>query len=161
MTLLDDADLIAAEYVLGSLEAGERAAVEERAAGDLAFAATIAVWERRLGPLNELIAPQKVPDGIWPKIAERLKDAPQEPRVRKQGFVELVAELSKSRGVDVAEKLMRDVKRWRLAAIAASLLAVLFAAWLGVSSFRTSDAAQLIGVRPATAAQDTSPTKTD
>lgn len=153
MTLRDDADLIAAEYVLGSLDAGERTAVEERAASDLAFAATIAVWERRLGPLNELIAPQKVPEGIWPKISERLKDAPQEPRVRKQGFVELVAELSKSRGVDVAEKLMRDVKRWRMAAIAASVLAVLFAAWLGVSSFRTSDAARLIGVNPATATE--------
>lgn len=161
MTLLDDADLIAAEYVLGSLESGERSAVEQRAVSDLAFAATVVVWEQRLGPLNELIAPQNAPEGIWPKIADRLKDTPQQERVRPKGFVELVAELSKSRGVDVAEKLMRDVKRWRLAAIAASVLAVLFAAWLGVSSFRTSDGAQLIGINSATAQQKEAPVKTD
>lgn len=151
ISLQDDPDLLAGEYVLGSLSIDDREAVEERARSDFAFAASIAVWERRLGPLNELIAPHTPPDGIWQKISSRIDETPQITRQRKVGFVDVVEMLSRSRGVDVAEKMMRDVKRWRMAAIAASLVAVLLAGYLGASSLGMN--AGLFGVNKATAAQ--------
>jgi anti-sigma-K factor RskA len=151
MTLQDDPDLLAAEYVLGSLSIADREEVELRARSDFAFAAAIAVWERRLGPLNELIAPQTPPDGIWQKVSSRIDDVPQITRERKAGFVDVVEMLSRSRGVDVAEKMMRDVKRWRMAAIAASLVAVLLAGYVGASTMGANFG--MFGVTKATAAK--------
>jgi anti-sigma-K factor RskA len=151
ITLQDDPDLLAAEYVLGSLSIEEREEVELRARADFAFAAAIAVWERRLGPLNQLIAPQTPPDGVWQKISARIDDVPQITRERKAGFVDVVEMLSRSRGVDVAEKMMRDVKRWRMAAIAASLVAVLLAGYVGASAVGANFG--LFSVSSATAAQ--------
>jgi anti-sigma-K factor RskA len=151
ITLQDDPDLLAAEYVLGSLSSEEREEVEHRVRVDFAFAAAIAVWERRLGPLNQLIAPQTPPDGVWQKISARIDDVPQITRERKVGFVDVVEMLSRSRGVDVAEKMMRDVKRWRMAAIAASLVAVLLAGYLGASAVGANFG--LFSVSSATAAQ--------
>jgi len=150
ITLQDDTDLMAGEYVLGSLSIAEREQTELRAQSDFAFAASIAVWERRLRPLNQLIAPQTPPDGIWQKISARIDDTPQAARERKIGFIDVVEMLSRSRGVDVAEKLMRDVKRWRMAAIAASLVAVLLAGYVGASSVSNLSP---FGVTKATAAQ--------
>jgi anti-sigma-K factor RskA len=151
ITLQDDPDLLAGEYVLGSLSIDDREEVELRARTDFAFCAAIAAWERRLGPLNELIAPQTPPDGIWQKISSRIDETPQITRQRKIGFVDVVEMLSRSRGVDVAEKMMRDLKRWRMAAIAASLVAALLAGYVGASSVNGS--LNPFGVTNATAAQ--------
>src|SRR5262249_34094013 len=52
----DDQELLAAEYVLGTLDAEERARAAALAAMDLGFAATVRAWERRLGELNVLVA---------------------------------------------------------------------------------------------------------
>ncbi len=150
ITLQDDPDLLAGEYVLGSLSIDDREEVEFRAGSDFAFSASIAAWERRLGPLNELIAPQTPPDGIWQKISSRIDETPQITRQRKIGFVDVVEMLSRSRGVDVAEKMMRDLKRWRMAAIVASAVAVALAGYVGVSSV---NAINPFGMTKATAAQ--------
>lgn len=133
-TLRGDANLLAGEYVLGSLSILERRTVEMRAKEDLAFAATIVSWERRLGPLTELITSQIPPDGLWEKIAARLDDELQAPRKRRTGFLEVAELLSNDWGRDAADKLLRDAKRWRGVAIAASLIAGLMAAYAGVSA---------------------------
>jgi len=44
--------MLAAEYVLGVLNAADRAAAEARSAADPAFAAAIDSWQARLAPLN-------------------------------------------------------------------------------------------------------------
>ena len=67
----DDAEL-AAEYVLGVLDGGERRAVERRAARDPAFAAEIAAWSERLGPLAGVVDPIEPPPGLWGRIAADL-----------------------------------------------------------------------------------------
>lgn len=151
ITLQDDPDLLAGEYVLGSLSIDDREAVEHRARSDFAFSAAIAAWERRLGPLNALIAPQTPPDGVWQRISSRIDETPQITRQRKIGFVDVVEMLSRSRGVDVAEKMMRDLKWWRMAAIAASVVAVVLAGYVGASSVNASF--NPFGVTKATAAQ--------
>jgi hypothetical protein len=73
MTEEEDIDALAAEYVLGSLDAAERARVAARRAGDRHLADAIAAWERRLGPLSErepgLAPPAHLLDSILSRIA--------------------------------------------------------------------------------------------
>jgi hypothetical protein len=53
MTEAEDIDGLAAEYVLGTLEPGERRQVNLRRQTDASLSAAIDAWEQRLGPLNE------------------------------------------------------------------------------------------------------------
>src|SRR5204862_358996 len=52
----DEQELLAAEYVLGTLDADERVRARTLAAMDPSFLALVRAWERRLGELNVLIA---------------------------------------------------------------------------------------------------------
>jgi len=61
-------EMLAAEYVLGVLDAAEAAEAERRIAADPAFAAEVAAWERRLMPLASLAAPLSPPDAVWARI---------------------------------------------------------------------------------------------
>lgn len=67
----DPDDLLAAEYVLGALDAAARAEVVERAKRDPIFAAKIAAWEADLSDLNDDYAPAR-PRNLLPKIESRL-----------------------------------------------------------------------------------------
>jgi anti-sigma-K factor RskA len=73
MTEEEDIDGLAAEYVLGSLEAGERAGVGARQTRDAELAAAIEAWERRLAPLSEaapgVAPPAELIERILAKIA--------------------------------------------------------------------------------------------
>lgn len=63
----------AAEYVLGTLDAGERVAFESRMAADPALAAQVAAWQRRLAPLNET-TPQVEPRAhVFDRILSRIE----------------------------------------------------------------------------------------
>jgi hypothetical protein len=57
----DPGELRYAEYVLGVLEADERAAVEREAASSAAASAAVAFWQRRLLPLAEVVPPESPP----------------------------------------------------------------------------------------------------
>lgn len=67
----EEADLLAAEYVLGVLELSERAMAEARLRRDAGFAAMVADWENRLADLNEDYVPVPAPD-VFAKIEARL-----------------------------------------------------------------------------------------
>ena len=56
MTELDDIEALAAEYVLGTLSREERRDVAARREKEPRLDAAIAAWERRLGPLAEVVA---------------------------------------------------------------------------------------------------------
>lgn len=69
MTDHDDIDMLAAEYVLGTLDAEERAEVAQRRRHDADLDARILAWEARLAPLGdevEAIAP-------GPDLLERIE----------------------------------------------------------------------------------------
>jgi len=53
MTNDEDIDGLAAEYVLGTLDVGERASIATRRTREPALNAAILDWERRLAPLTE------------------------------------------------------------------------------------------------------------
>jgi len=61
-------DMLAADYVMGVLDAMEAAEAERRIATDPAFAAEVADWERKLMPLAALAAPVPPPDALWNRI---------------------------------------------------------------------------------------------
>jgi anti-sigma-K factor RskA len=64
----DDLDALAAEYVLGTLAADERAHAEALLAGDAGFAENVRQWERRLGELNVMVEAVEPPAELWDKI---------------------------------------------------------------------------------------------
>lgn len=101
MTEEDDIDGLAAEYVLGSLDPSERAAVDVRRRRDPALAAAIAAWERRLAPLSQ-----------------------QEPGVEPPAhlFDAILSRIAAPRSAEVA-LLRRHTRRWRSIAAAATALA--------------------------------------
>lgn len=106
MTELDDMEGLAAEYVLGTLSRAERLAVAERAEKEATLAAAISAWERRLGPLIEVVAPVAPPANLYNKIRAQI------------GLSAHVISL-KSR----EQVLTRRGNRWRGAAVAMSALA--------------------------------------
>jgi anti-sigma-K factor RskA len=64
-------EVLAAEYVLGTLGLAERRQVQQMIASDPAFAALVADWERRLGELNVLVTPVDPPAAILDRIKAR------------------------------------------------------------------------------------------
>ncbi|OYY09436.1 MAG: hypothetical protein B7Y70_10165 [Rhizobiales bacterium 35-68-8] len=62
----------AAEYVLGTLDAAERAAWRARMSGEPEVAALVRLWEERLAPLHELSAPASPPDELFADILAAL-----------------------------------------------------------------------------------------
>ena len=75
----DDEDrVLAGEYVLGVLDAAQRAAVSRRIADEAVFAQAVAWWEQRLTPLVGEVASAEPSAGLWPRISNLI--APRQPR---------------------------------------------------------------------------------
>lgn len=118
MTDEADIDMLAAEYVLGTLPADERASVAMRSRHDERLATAIAAWEQRLGPLAETIAPREAPVNLWSRIEARLD--------------RIGAERAAGASIIGIEKRLR---RWRAAAVAAAALAAGLMLFVGVREF--------------------------
>jgi anti-sigma-K factor RskA len=70
-----DRDLLAAEYVLGSLEGDERREADRLLAADPAFARAVATWQQRLTPLAAHVAPMSPPLDVWRRIETSIAPA--------------------------------------------------------------------------------------
>ncbi|ATJ83683.1 anti-sigma factor domain-containing protein [Halomonas beimenensis] len=124
MTERDDTDMLAAEYVLGTLEADERAAVERRRQDDPELDARILAWEARLAPLGDEIEAVTPGPDLLARIERRIEalesEAPTPPE--RPRTAQLAA-------------LHRRLRFWRwstgLASAAALALAVVLVAPLG------------------------------
>lgn len=68
----EEQDALAAEYVLGTLAADERANAEGLIASDATFAELVRQWERRLGELNVMVEAVEPPPQIWDRIKSGL-----------------------------------------------------------------------------------------
>ncbi len=69
MSEFQDRDLLAAEYVLGTLEGEEAREAARLLESDAAFAASVRQWEARLAPLASGVAPVAPPAELWARIA--------------------------------------------------------------------------------------------
>ena len=77
MSMDEDRDGFAAEYVLGTLDVDERAQADALMLVDQDFAATVRQWERRLGELNVLVAPVEPGAPVWERIKASLASTGQ------------------------------------------------------------------------------------
>jgi len=114
MTVGPDDDLAAAEFALGTLDPGERAALAARSARESDLAEVIGGWERLLAPLSEAVPDVEPPPDVFPAIAARIR--------RGAAGTAPAADLS---------LLRRRVAAWRALAIAASVVAALLAVGFG------------------------------
>jgi anti-sigma-K factor RskA len=112
----DDIDGLAAEYVLGTLDASERTSVAARRQREAALNDAISSWERRLAPLNGAAPTIEPPVTTFAKITARLD---RQPTLTKASVVDLT----------------RSLKRWRATAIATSALAASLILTLGAVQF--------------------------
>ena len=68
MAYSEDHIALAAEYALGTLDAGERAQVETMMAVDTEFTAIVRAWEYRLGALNQMVGTIEPRPIVWENI---------------------------------------------------------------------------------------------
>lgn len=104
MIELDDIDALAAEYVLGTLDAGERAQVAARRQREPALEAAIAVWEQQLSPLNGLVPAVAPPARLRADVLARVAGRANGPAAN-------------------VVVLQQRIARWRTLAIGASAIA--------------------------------------
>lgn len=116
-----DRDLRAAEYVLGTLDAAERAAFELERTVDPEAEAARRAWERRLRSLARAVPEVRPGPEVWGRIAAALPSgeaerggAREESGVRGEGL---------AAADDRLRDLARQVRFWRRATVAAAGLA--------------------------------------
>ena len=124
MTDLPDIDALAAEYVLGTLDAAERTAVSARRQREPALEAAILAWERRLAPLANATPEIAPPKDLLAKIEQRIAVG--------TGATSIV---------NIAD-LQSRMRRWRNAALAASAVAASLLVVIGVRETTRSAAPQ-------------------
>lgn len=113
-------DVVAAEYVLGTLSPDERAAFAARRLREPDLDAAIRAWEERLAPLAEAVPPIEPAADFLPSIQARIRAAHP-----------IEAATATSADAAIAE-WRRRAASWRVAAIAASCVAALLAVGLVV-----------------------------
>jgi anti-sigma-K factor RskA len=107
----EDIDGLAAEYVLGTLDASERTAVAARRGREGDLDAAIGAWERRLAPLADAVPPLQPPRDLFAKIEARLAEGGSSGQIIE---------------------LQQRVRRWRNLAAAASAVAACLLVVVGV-----------------------------
>jgi anti-sigma-K factor RskA len=133
MTDGEDIDALAAEYVLGTLDASERATVAARRQREQALDAAILACEKRLSPLLDLVPPVEPPAGVWAAIQAQLDQ-------------QKIASPLVSTGSNVID-LQRRLAVWRRAAVAASALAASLLITIGVrETTRTTQPRNFVAV---------------
>lgn len=113
MTRSDDIEALAAEYVLGTLDAAERTAVTARRQREADLDAAIAEWEGRLAPLASAVPEAAPSPQLWSRIERRISGTE-----------------SGGSGAEVVE-LRRKMTFWRRSALGASALAAALILALG------------------------------
>ena len=117
MSVPDEDDPEAGEYVLGTLDAAERSAVAARREGDAALDARIASWENRLAPLLAATPEIDPPQHIFPALLARLFGAGSLPEPHHLAQI---------------RRLDRRVRLWRAATAGCAALAAALLAWIAV-----------------------------
>ncbi|MFM0226212.1 anti-sigma factor [Paraburkholderia dipogonis] len=89
-------DLLAAEYVLGTLRGGARRRFERYADHDTTIRKAVDEWQRRISPMAELAEPRMPPAAVWDAIERRLGLAATREAARPRTVVETPARPSRS-----------------------------------------------------------------
>ena len=68
--------VLAGEYVIGTLSAASRAALEVRMKNDAALRTAVEMWEEKLAPLAELVEPVEPSPALWSRIESSVAETP-------------------------------------------------------------------------------------
>lgn len=79
----DDLQLLAGEYVIGTLSAASRAGLETRMKNDAALRTAVEMWEEKLAPLSELVEPVEPSPALWSRIESSIAAKPAAPALAK------------------------------------------------------------------------------
>jgi anti-sigma-K factor RskA len=130
MSLSPQDDLSAAEFALGTLDAGERAALAARRLREPDLDAAIQAWEGRLAPLAESVPALEPPRDFLGDIEARIA----------------AADRTRGENPDIVD-LTRRLRRWRIGALAASALAAALAIGVGLrESMRVATPHEFVAV---------------
>ena len=122
----DSIDLLAAEYVLGTLDAAERTAVADRRVHDAALDRAIRAWDDRLAPLLEGVGDAAPGAGVLAAVMAKIDDGAAPKPLRAEARRPLVS------GSSEVLVLRRRVGRWRAIAGLAVAASVVLAAVVAV-----------------------------
>jgi len=141
MAYSEDHIALAAEYALGTLDAGERAQVETMMSVDKDFAAMVLAWEHKLGALNQMVGSVEPSPEVWEKIRAAIGHSEQQaPIVLPQPELEPFAPVTEaaSRVADTSNviRLAANARRWRTIATATSGIAAALIVMIGVGVSR-------------------------
>lgn len=131
----DDLDALAAEYALGTLSTEERENAEQLAANDAGFAERIAIWERRLGPLEAMVEPVEPPSELWTRIRAAVAEIEPEAALRLPEVAALSAPRQAGAGDNVVV-LSQRVRRWRMVSTLTGAVAAVLALVIGLGKYR-------------------------
>lgn len=139
MTAEDDKEALAAEYVLGTLDADERAQAQLMISVDTDFAAAVQGWERRLGELSAMVDPKEPPAETWLRVKEKvagvepgtlkLPDVVEAPKPVPVAPPPVVIQESGAEVIDLSRRL----HRWRTATALTGALAACLVGFVVVS----------------------------
>jgi anti-sigma-K factor RskA len=140
MAYSEDHIALAAEYALGTLDAGERAQVETMMSVDKDFAAMVLAWEHKLGALNQMVGSVEPGPEVWEKIRAAIGHSErQAPIVLPQPEPEPFAAVTEApRVADTSNviQLAANARRWRTIATATSAIAAALIVMIGVGVSR-------------------------
>jgi anti-sigma-K factor RskA len=114
MSMQDERDTTAADYVMGLLDSADSAAAEKRLESDSAFAAAVNAWRERLSDFDTSAEPVTPSSDLWSRIAETTKR-------------ETIAVLPGTRNALLGATVWDNIRFWRVTGLAASFTALLFA----------------------------------
>lgn len=112
----EEDDVLAAEYVLGTLDAEERSSLDRRLVDDPTLRRHVGEWEDRFSPLLGLYREVPPPPHVLSRVTSRLGDLDSHSLLQPDNVV----------------VLRRSVQRWRLVAGALTALAAALIAWIVV-----------------------------
>jgi anti-sigma-K factor RskA len=143
MDYSEDHIALAAEYALGTLDADERAQVEQMMTVDPNYAAVVESWERALAVLNQMVGLVEPRPQVWENIRTAIGlSGPQAPIVLPSmpepapaPAAESVREPVQADNSNVID-LARRAQRWRGVATAMGAIAAALIALIGVQVTR-------------------------
>ncbi|MFM0733022.1 anti-sigma factor [Paraburkholderia sediminicola] len=139
-------DMLAAEYVLGTLRGGARRRFERYADHDTVIRQTVEAWQRRISPLAELAEPRMPPAAVWDAIERRLGLTAAREAARPRTVVEKPARPSGS----IFENLA-FWRGWALGVTGLAAVAVVVAVRSLLPSGATPPTAPTVAQQPETA----------
>jgi len=146
MAYSEDHIALAAEYVLGTLDADERAQVEAMMAIDTDFTAMVGAWEQRLGVLNQMVGSVEPPPEVWDRIktAAGLSEGglaePQAPLLLPEAPLPPAAPevIAPAVAMDASNviRLSATARRWRNIATLTTAIAAALVAMIAVGAYQ-------------------------